>query len=872
MKLSLIHCPRNYLIITSVIIVSLCSCGKKYAYQDPGLSSEERAKDLLSRLTLDEKVTLMCDASEAIPRFGIKKFNWWSEALHGLANNENVTVFPEPIAMAASFDDDLVYRIFDAVSDETRAKYNETIQQGKENSRFLSLSVWTPNVNIFRDPRWGRGQETYGEDPYLTSRMGISVVKGLQGPDSSRYRKLLACAKHFAVHSGPEWSRHSLNINNLDPLDLNETYLPAFKALVQEADVREVMCAYQRLEDEPCCGNSKLLQKILRDDWGYKYLVVSDCDAIADFYNGHKFSPDATHAVAKSVPAGTDVECAWMDYSYKHIPEAVSKGLLKEEDIDKSVFCLLVGRFDLGEMDDDAIVPWTKIPSSVINNEEHRKLSLEMSRETMTLLQNKNNILPLSKSARKIAVIGPNADNERVLWGNYNGTPVRTITILDGIKSKLSADRIIYDDACDIIDNKVLESLASGCSIDGKQGFKATYWNSNDMSGDIAAEQQQESPLHLATEGVRPLAPGVQLEGFSAKFETEFIPAKTGELTIKCGAAGSFQLFINGDTIKNFEDWRTLISKTSYKVEEGRKYKIEILFKQLYTWQAAIEFDFGIESEKDFSGLLEKMKGIDTVIFVGGLSNILEGEEMPVSFPGFKGGDRTDIELPWIQRRCINLLKQAGKKVILVNLSGSAIGFVPETKSCEAILQAWYGGESGGQAVADVLFGDYNPSGKLPVTFYKSIDQLPDFEDYSMKNRTYRFMSDPLFPFGFGLSFTTFQVGEAKIDRNLVRANETADIKIPVSNTGKRDGTEIVQIYIRKSNSTDGPLRTLRAFRRVNLKAEETKEITISLPPTAFEFYDRASDKMTALPGEYEIWYGQSSAPRDLKKRTITIL
>jgi beta-glucosidase len=872
MKSLLINLVRNYLIIISVILVSLSSCGKKYPYQNPGLSSEERAKDLLSRLTIDEKVTLMCDASEAIPRLGIKKFNWWSEALHGLANNENVTVFPEPIGMAASFDDDLVYRIFNAVSDETRAKYNEAIQQGKYNSRFLSLSVWTPNINIFRDPRWGRGQETYGEDPYLTSRMGISVVKGLQGPDSSRYRKLLACAKHFAVHSGPEWSRHSLNINNLDPLDLYETYLPAFKALVQEADVREVMCAYQRLEDEPCCGNSQLLQKILRDDWGFKYLVVSDCDAIADFYNGHKFSPDATHAVAKSVPAGTDVECAWMNYSYKHIPDAVAKGLLKEEDIDKSVIRLLVGRFDLGEMDDDAIVPWTRIPPSVINNEEHRKLALEMSRETMTLLQNKNNILPLSKSARKIALIGPNADNERVLWGNYNGTPVNTITILDGIKSKLSADRILYDEACDIIDDKILKSLAPKCSIDGKQGFKATYWNSNDMSGDIVAEQQHEAPLHLATEGVNPLAPGVQLEGFSAKFETEFIPAKTDELTIKCGAAGSFQLLINEDTVKNFEDWRTLISKTSFKAEKGKKYKIEIFFKQLYTWQAAIEFDFGTESEQNFSGLLNKIKGIDTVIFVGGLSNILEGEEMPVSFPGFKGGDRTDIELPSVQRDCINLLKQAGKKVILVNLSGSAIGFVPETKNCEAILQAWYGGESGGQAVADVLFGDYNPSGKLPVTFYKNVNQLPDFEDYSMKNRTYRFMSDPLFPFGFGLSYTTFTTGDARIDHKTAKPGETVDITIPVSNTGKREGTEIVQVYIRKSDSQDGSLRTLKGFQRVNLGAGETKEITISLPGTAFEFYDRSSGKMEMSSGEYEIWYGSSSATKDLKKQTIMIL
>ncbi len=855
-----------------VILLSMFSCTKKYPYQDPSLSSEQRAKDLLSRLTLEEKVTLMCDQSDAIPRLGIKKFNWWSEALHGLANNENVTVFPEPIGMAASFDDELVYKIFNAVSDETRARYHETIRQGKENSRFLSLSVWTPNINIFRDPRWGRGQETYGEDPYLTSRMGISVVKGLQGPDSARYRKLLACAKHFAVHSGPEWSRHSLNIKDLNPADLYETYLPAFKALVQEADVRQVMCAYQRLEDEPCCGNTRLLQKILRDDWGYKYVVVSDCDAIADFYNGHQFTNNPVIAVAKSVPAGTDVECAWINYNYKHLPEAVTKGLLKEEDIDKSVLRLLIARFDLGEMDDDAIVPWAAIPSSVINSDEHRRLALEMARESMTLLQNKNNILPLSKSSSGIAVIGPNADNARVLWGNYNGTPVKTITVLDGIRSKIPQEKIIYDKACDIIDPMVLESFAGKCSIDGKPGFKATYWNNREMKGNIAAEQQINAPLHFATEGTRPLAPGVNIEAFSAKFETEFNPDESRDMVIKSGVTGSFELVINGDTVKRNEDWRSLVSKTSFRFEKGTRYRIEILFRQLYTWQAALEFDFGTEKEQSFTELLDKLAGTDTVIFVGGLSNILEGEEMPVSFPGFKGGDRTDIELPAIQRKCINLLKQAGKKIILVNLSGSAMGFVPETKSCEAILQAWYGGESGGQAVADVLFGDYNPSGKLPVTFYKSIDQLPDFEDYSMKSRTYRFMSDPLFPFGFGLSYTTFSTGDARIDHNPVKNGESADITIPVSNTGKRDGTEIIQIYIRKANNLEGPLKTLRAFRRVSLKAGETKEITLSLPPSAFEFYDITGGRMKIIPGEYELWYGNSSATKNLKMITVTII
>ncbi len=872
MKSSLQRNIRNGLFIAAVLFVALSSCKKQYPFQNPDLSSEERAKDLISRLTLEEKATLMCDVSEAIPRLGIKKFNWWSEALHGLANNENVTVFPEPVGMAASFDDQLLYNVFNAVSDETRAKYNEAKKNGKENSRFLSLSVWTPNVNIFRDPRWGRGQETYGEDPYLTSRMGISVVKGLQGPDDQRYRKLLACAKHFAVHSGPEWSRHSLNVNNVDPADLYETYLPAFKALVQEAGVREVMCAYQRLDNEPCCGNSKLLQKILREDWGFKYLVTSDCDAITDFYNGHKFTTDSTHAIAKSIPAGTDVECAWKDYNYKHIPEAVAKGLLKEEDINRSLERLLIGRFDLGEMDADSIVPWAKIPVSVINNEEHRKLALDIAHETMTLLQNKNNILPLSKSVGKIAVIGPNADNARVLWGNYNGTPIHTVTVLDGIKTKISADKIIYDKACDIIEDKVLESLASGCTIDGRQGFKVTYWNSKDRTGEVVANQQIAAPLHLAAEANKPLAQGVKTEGFSAKFETEFTAPKTEELVLKSGTAGFYELLINGLSIRKAEDWRTLISKIPFKVEAGKKYKIEILFEQRYTWQPSVEFDLGRENSVKFAGLIDKLKGTDVVVFVGGLSNLLEGEEMPVVLPGFKGGDRTDIELPAVQRNCISALRQAGKKIILVNCSGSAIGFIPETKSCEAILQAWYGGESGGQAVADVLFGDYNPSGKLPLTFYKSINQVGDFEDYSMKGRTYRFMSDPLFPFGFGLSYTTFSIGKAQIYKNEISKGGVAGLTIPVSNTGKMDGTEIVQVYIRKAKEIAGPLKTLRGFKRVNIPAGKTSDVTIDLTKSAFEFYDKASGKMAVAPGDYEIWYGNSSATKDLKLTTLTII
>ena len=856
------------LVLGFLLVVNLW--GQQLPYQNPSLTSEQRAKDLISRLTLSEKATLMCDISDAIPRMGIKKFNWWSEALHGFANNGNVTVFPEPVGMAASFDDNLVYSIFNAVSDEARAKYNEAIKKGQENTRFLSLSVWTPNVNIFRDPRWGRGQETYGEDPYLTSRMGVSVVKGLQGPADSRYKKLLACAKHFAVHSGPEWSRHSLNVNNLDPRDLWETYLPAFKALVQKSDVRQVMCAYQRLDDEPCCGNTQLLQRILRDEWGYKYMVVSDCGAVSDFYTSHKVSSDAVHAASKGVWAGTDVECQWADHIYKQLPEAVAKGLITEDEINKHLLNVLVGRFDLGEMDDDALVPWSKIPTSVLNNDEHRKLALDMALKSMTLLQNKNDVLPLSKS-KKIAVVGPNANDKPMLWGNYNGTPVRTITILDGITSKLSADKVVYEKGCDLVEDKVTESYFSQCSIDGKKGFKVSYWNNKDLTGDIVATQQIADPIKLTTAGQHEFATGVRLEGFSGKYETEFTPSKSEDLVFKCGATGYFELFVNGESLAKYNNWRTLPTRIPFKVESGKKYKIEIRYAQLNNWEANLEFNLGKEVNVDYTDLLKKLQGTDVVVFVGGLSTQLEGEEMPVSYPGFKGGDRTDIELPAVQRNCLKALKQAGKKVIFVNCSGSAIALVPETQSCDAILQAWYGGESGGQAVADVLFGDYNPSGKLPITFYKSLKQLSDFEDYSMKGRTYRYMSDPLFPFGFGLSYTTFSIGNAKLSNTAIKANESVELTIPVSNKGKRNGTEIVQVYVRKVNDTDGPLKTLKGFQRVDVSSGKTAQAVINLPYNSFEFFNRTTGKMDVTSGEYEILYGSSSDVKDLKTTKVIV-
>ena len=716
---------KIYCIICVVLLSATAAMAQNLPYQDSSLSPAERAADLLPRLSLDEKISLMMDVSPAVERLGIRPYNWWNEALHGVARAGKATMFPQAIGMAATFDCDAVEKAFGVVSDEARAKFHDARRRGVYD-RYYGLTFWTPNVNIFRDPRWGRGQETYGEDPYLTSRMGVAVVKGLQGAGQGLYDKSHACAKHFAVHSGPEWNRHSFNAENIEPRDLWETYLPAFEALVKEADVKEVMCAYNRFEGAPCCGSNRLLVQILRDEWGYDGIVVSDCGAISNFYvqNRHETHPSAEAASADAVITGTDLECG---DSYRSLGEAVCKGLITEEQIDKSVFRLLKARFELGEMDDDSIVAWSRISMDTVCSPKHRAMSLDMARKSMTLLQN-NGILPLAKSGKKIAVMGPNANDSVMQWGNYNGTPAHTVTILEGIRNKI---------------------------------------------GDVPYE-------------------------------------KGCEHTIQTTDVGTYQ--------------------------------------------------------KIAAEAVAKVQDADIVIFVGGISPALEGEEMPVDYPGFRGGDRTDIELPFVQRQLIAALKVAGKKVVFVNCSGSAIALEPESFMCDAILQAWYPGEEGGTAVADVLFGDYNPAGRLPVTFYRNITQLPNYEDYNMAGRTYRYMREkPLFPFGHGLNYTKFRYGKPVLSSNTLKAGDELHIELPVSNTGSRSGDEVVQIYIRKQGDKEAPVKTLRAFRRVSLEAGETKNVKMTLASDAFRFFDPQTNTMRVVPGDYDVMCGGSSDRNQLK-------
>ena len=855
---------RHYLTLLSTVFMfcaGLSVSAQTFPYQNPNLSAKERAKDLCSRLTLEEKAMLMLDESPAIPRLGIKKFFWWSEALHGAANMGNVTNFPEPVGMAASFNPSLLYKVFDVASTEFRAQYNHRMYDlGGEDMKMRSLSVWTPNVNIFRDPRWGRGQETYGEDPYLTSVMGIQVVRGLQGPEDAKYRKLWACAKHYAVHSGPEYTRHTANLTNVSARDFWETYMPAFKSLVQDAKVREVMCAYQRLDDDPCCGSQRLLQTILRDEWGFQYLVVSDCGAVSDFYENHKSSSDAVHGSAKAVISGTDVECGF-GYAYKSIPEAVRRGLLSEAEVDKHVIRLLEGRFDLGEMDDPSLVEWSKIPYSAMSTKASSQIALDMARQCIVLLQNKDNILPLKKNAEKIAVIGPNADNTPMMWGNYNGTPNHTVTILDGIKAKQK--KLVYLPGCDLTYEKVMEGhIASDCvAPDGKKGLKGTFWNNTKMEGKPFTTEYYTKPVNVTTAGMHVFAPNLPIEDFSAKYETTFTPKEAGEYVLNVESTGHFEVYVNGERKVMLHTWRTTPTRTVLQAEKGQQFKIEVRFQTVRTWGASMKIDVARELPIDYQQTIAQLNGIDKVIFVGGIAPSLEGEEMPVNIEGFKGGDRTSIELPKVQREFLKALKAAGKQVIYVNCSGSAIALQPETESCDAIVQAWYPGQEGGTAVADVLFGDYNPGGKLSVTFYKNDSQLPDYEDYSMKGRTYRYFNDALFPFGYGLSYTTFEIGEASIKGE----NGNFEVSVPVANTGNCNGTETVQLYIRDLADKEGPLKSLRGFQRVDVKAGQTATATIQLNPKSFEFWDAATNTMRTKPGQYELLYGNSSLDKDLK-------
>jgi len=827
-------------------------------FQDKMLTPEKRAEDLLTRLTMDEKVGLMMNGSKAVTRLGINEYEWWNEALHGIARNGTATVFPQAIGMAASFDDDLLHQCFTAVSDEARVKHRQAVEKNERN-RYQGLNMWTPNINIFRDPRWGRGQETYGEDPYLTSKMGVAVITGLQGDGTEKIDKLHACAKHFAVHSGPEWNRHSFNADNIAPRDLWETYLPAFKAAVQKGKVKEVMCAYNRFEGQPCCGNNRLLTQILRDKWGYNGLVVSDCGAINDFYkpNTHNTEPDSAHAASSAVLSGTDIECG---STFKSILNGVKQGLISEEQVNKSLKRLLIARFELGEIDGES--PWDKLPDSLVNCTKHHELSLKMAQESMVLLQN-NGILPLKTNSR-IALMGPNANDSVMQWANYNGFPKTTTTLLNALKQRIPG--LIYTQGCD--HTYKTANLFDECSDNGKEGFSASYWNNCKMEGNPVINKQYNKTLKFNKKTC--FEEGVNLTNISAKFHSTFTPKTSGLVEMVYTTSSKIKLYIDGKEMSP-EAVNTITFAQQLETQAGKSYDIVIDFVRA---EETDGFKFNIQRNvnPDIENILTQVKDIDVVVFAGGISADLEREDGNVYAPGFKGGDRTSIELPQVQRDLIEALKKTGKKVVLVNFSGSAMGLVPESKQCDAILQAWYPGEAGGTAVANVLLGNYNPAGRLPVTFYKNVNQLPNFTNYDMKGRTYRYMKEaPLFPFGFGLSYTTFKYSKIQLDKKTINAGQSVKLSLQVKNTGKVAGGEVVQVYLKKMNDTDGPEKTLRVFKRVLIQAGKTIELTFDLNAENLEWWDAATNTMHTYAGDYQLMVGGSSQNENLKTLNFII-
>lgn len=830
-------------------------------WQNVDLPVEQRVDDLLSRLTLDEKVSLMMDVSPAIDRLGIPEYNWWNEALHGVGRAGTATVLPQSIGLAATWNDGLVEDAFSMVSTEARAKYNMFRKEGNH-SRYCGLTFWTPNVNIFRDPRWGRGQETYGEDPCLTTRMGVAVVSGLQGPADSPVIKTIAGAKHYAVHSGPEWNRHSFNASDIDPRDLWETYLPSFKALV-DANVGQVMCAYNRFEGEPCCSSKRLLTKILRDEWGYDDIIVTDCWAMTDFYRegAHQTHPSEVEASADAVISGTDLECGPV---FANLTEAVKRGLISESEIDSHLRRLLRARMELGEICPDYRDPYAGLGAESVDNAGNRRIALDAARQSMTLLKN-NGILPLSKSA-SIVVMGPNANDSVMMWGNYNGYPSHTVTILDGIRDIAGAD-VPYVRGCDHVVNNNLVSCFGLLKSDGGKGMTARYWNNTEGEGEPVATRTFTSPISISTGGATVVAPGVNLTNFSGLYNGSFTAPADGDYRLTISQIhGKWRLTVNGKPVRlNYTGVDGAEFSGSIHCEAGKTYDIEIFHPH---GEGVARLNFDIARAEEY---ITDPGDAATVIFVGGISPLLEGEEMPVSVKGFRGGDRESIELPEIQRNMIKELKAKGKKVVFVNCSGSAVGLAPEDSICDAILQAWYPGQAGGTAVAEVLFGDYNPAGRLPVTFYRDDSQLPDFEDYSMIGRTYRYMTDkPLYPFGHGLSYTTFGYSSPKLKSKKIAADGgSTKLTVKVENTGRLAGDEVVQLYMRPLDRRDCPALTLCDFRRVNIEPGESAEVTFDITSGMLATFSHETERMKVQPGRYQLLCGGSSA--QLKPVVITV-
>ena len=856
------------------VMAALCCLGgavaqgqKMLPYQNTSLTPEQRAKDLVSRMTLEEKVSQTMNSSAAIPRLGVPAYNWWSEGLHGIARSGYATVFPQAIGNAATFDAPLVGQMGTVISTEARAKYEQAIRENIH-SIYFGLTLWAPNINIFRDPRWGRGQETYGEDPFLTSRMGVEFVDGLQGTNP-HYLKTVATPKHYDVHSGPEPTRHEANVN-VSPHDLQDTYLAAFRATIVQGHADSLMCAYNAIDGVPACANKMLLEQTLRHDWKFNGFVTSDCGAIDDFYSpkGHHYSPDAGHASAAAVLAGTDTNCG---DTYKSLTKAVKDGLLPESALNTAVERLFTARFRLGMFDSASMNPYARIPMSEDDSPAHRALALKMARESMVLLKNDNDFLPLKQNVHTIAVIGPNAASLAAIEGNYNAIPSHPVLPLDGMRKEFSNAKILYAQGSPYVRElpvPVPETVFHPSAESSASGLKAEYFASSKMTGKPVLTRT-DNFIDFDWDAARP-APGIPMKDFGVRWTGTITPPAAGAYQFKVTLSGcypcedleNFTLYLDGKQVAHF----------GTTVAESRPSGTPVFtlhfddtkphtFRMDYTHHSPL-FGAGITlgwmppADVEREQAVNIAKRADVVVAFMGLSPNLEGEEMPVHVKGFNGGDRTDIDLPEVQQQLLKAVAATGKPLVVVLLNGSALAVNWSQEHANAILEAWYPGEAGGTAIAETLDGKNNPAGRLPVTFYKSIDQVPPFEDYSMKGRTYRyFHGDPLYGFGYGLSYTHFAFSNLKLSTDSLKAGDNLTVDADVRNTGDRAGDEVVELYLTPPQSDTAPIHALEGFERVHLAPRATQRVHFTLHPRQLSLVDAQGDRAVRA-GEYSVFVG----------------
>ena len=833
----------------------------EYPFQDPSLPIEQRVADLVGRLTLEEKVSQMTMTAAAIPRFGIPEYTWWNEGLHGVARSGIATVFPQAIGLSATWDTSLMHSVGDTISTEARAKYAYAIAH--DNHRiYFGLTIWSPNINIFRDPRWGRGQETYGEDPYLTSRMGLAFITGLQG-DDPKYLKVVATPKHFAVHSGPEQLRHEFDVKP-SPQDLQATYLPAFHTAIVEGKAASTMCAYNAIDGAPACASDMLLQKTLHDEWKFTGFVTSDCWALTDIWKGHKFAPDEEHAAALALRAGTDTSCG---PEFASLNQALKNKLVSESEIDAAVKRLFTARFRLGMFDPPQDVPYTRIPHTEVDSQAHRMLARQVAQESFVLLKNADGLLPLNGKAKTIAVIGPNATALESLEGNYSGQPSHPILPLDGIEERFTTSgKVLYAQGSSYVAGFPVTVPRSVLRSGSDAGLKGEYFNNAEWQGQpvltrIDKQVDFDWAATSPAEVVPPTAFSVRWSGsIAVPGAGSYVFHISPEHCSPCDGADNFRLYLDDkQVLEAGRDGKQSTGKDSYTMRFADSAPHAIRLEYAHNapmFGAGVHLVWQPEAGPMRDQAVEIARQADVVVAFVGLSPSLEGEEMPVQLEGFHGGDRTTIGLPKLQEELLQAVAATGKPLVVVLMNGSAMAVPWVNEHAAAILEAWYPGEEGGAAIAGTLAGDSNPAGRLPITFYASLDQLPPFEDYSMAGRTYRyFAGHPLYGFGYGLSYTTFAYGHLNLSSAEIKAGEPLTVEADVTNTGKRQGDEVVEFYLRGPQSGGVPLRALRSFDRIHLQPGETRHVVFTLDAAHLSEVDQAGVRAVEA-GSYNIFLG----------------